>query len=138
MQPTELGDIFTLAARHISTYGHQQGAFCAPDIDTWGHPRFASTPHQYRPVDFVGAIRAVCTGDPHESNEQVDEALRFASPHLHRAAPLTDGRPDYVEQFAWWNDAEGRTVADVAMFLHQLSALAAQPVGSLLHLEVAA
>jgi hypothetical protein len=138
MQPTELGDIFTLAARHISTYGHQQRAFCAPDINAWGRPRYASTPHQYRPVDFVGAIRAVCTGDPRESNEKADEALRFASPYLLREAPLTDGKDDPVEQFALWNDAKGRTRADVAMLLHQLAALAVRPAGSLLRLEVAA
>jgi hypothetical protein len=138
MQTTELSAIFTDAARHISTYGHQQGAFCAPDIDAWGHPRYASTPHQYRPVDFVGAINVVCGGDPRETSEQAHEALRFASQHLQRTAPMTDGRPDYVEQFALWSDVEGRTRADVAQLLHRLAAKAIEPAGSVTLLAVAA
>ncbi|WP_354643952.1 DUF6197 family protein [Kitasatospora camelliae] len=119
--PSELAGIFTRAAQHISRHGYHKGAFYAPDIDSYGRPRYASTPHQDRPADFVGAIRIAATGHPLETSALVDAALQFASRQLPTEPPATDGVDDYVEHLAYWNDEEQRTAASVASFLHQLA-----------------
>lgn len=133
--PSELAPVFTKAAQHISRIGHCKGAHCAPDIDSFGRPRYASTPHQDRPADLVGAIRIAGVGHPMETNALVDDALAFASARLQSLPPVTDGMDDYVEHLAYWNDRPERTAADVAMFLHRLAAEAAMPQR---HLVVAA
>lgn len=133
--PSELADVFTDAARHISRIGHHKGAHCAPDIDSFGRPRYYSTPHQHRPADLVGAIRIAATGHPLESNDLARAALAFASSRLRRRPPVTDGTDDHVEHLAYWNDRPARTAADVAMFLHTLAAEAMTPQR---HLVVAA
>lgn len=137
MQSTTRAAILTRAARHIATYGHQKGAFCAPDIDAHGRPRYASTPHQERPADLVGAIRIAATGHPLETNADVDKVLRFVSRNMARTAPIdSDGTTNIVEQLALWNDADSTNKATVATLLHRLAAIA--EARSTLRLAVAA
>lgn len=133
--PSELADVFTTAARHINRIGHCKGGFHAPDIDAYGRPRYASTPHQDRPADLIGAIRIAGAGHPMETNTLVDDAIAFASARLHRRPPVTDGENDLIEHLAYWNDRPERTAADVAMFLHRLAVEAMTPQR---HLVVAA
>lgn len=121
MNPTQLADTFRRAATHIGTYGHAKDAFCAADTDQFGRPRYASTPHQFRPTCMAGAIQTVCTGQPDWSTELSQAAIQFASEHMDGEPPLTDGEPDYVEHIAAWNDAPNRTSADVIARLWRLS-----------------
>lgn len=121
--PTQLATAFRRSAEHIQKWGHQKDSFCAPDIDQHGRPRFASTPHEFRPACMAGAIRISCGGSPLEPSTVSDLVIQFASSHMDGEPPVNDetGEPEYVEHLAAWNDAPERTASEVVARLWRLS-----------------
>lgn len=121
--PTDLAAVLRRSAEHIQQWGHHKDAFCAPDIDQHGRPRFASTPHEFRPTCMAGAIRIGCGGSPTEPSESSDAVIRFVSEHMDGEPPVDEetGEVEYVEHVAWWNDAPERTGSEVVARLWRLS-----------------
>jgi hypothetical protein len=113
------GAIITRAAAIIERNGLNQGGFveAAPaDSDV---PRNLA----YRRVCAAGAIRLATSGNPEEDCPAARAAIRLLSELLPGDAPTDDQTGDvaYVEHVARWNDAEGRTTAEVASVLRQLA-----------------
>jgi hypothetical protein len=127
--PTQIADTLRRAATHISTYGHAKDNYCAADIDQHGRPRYASTPHQFRPTCMAGAIQVACTGQPDWTNELSETVIRFAAEHMDDEIRFYSetGEPDYVEHIADWNDRPERTAQDVIGLLWRLSMQAETP-----------
>lgn len=121
--PTDLAAVLRRSAEHIQQWGHHKDDFCAPDIDQHGRPRFASTPHEFRPTCMAGAIRIACGGSPSERSDASDVVIRFASEHMDGEPPVDEetGEPEYVEHLAAWNDDPERTASDVVARLWCLS-----------------
>jgi hypothetical protein len=115
---TDFPPVFRAAAEHVQTHGHIKGWFCAPGIDI-----DSVTPINSRPTCIAGAIQLSCTGNPLESNELSQAAIRFASSHMAGDVPVDSetGEPDFTEHLADWNDTHGRTAAEVVARLLRLA-----------------
>lgn len=113
------GAIITRAAAIIERNGLNQGDFveAAPaDSDV---PRDIA----YRRVCTAGAIRLATSGNPEEDCPAARAAIRALSELLPGDAPIDTQTGDisYIEHVARWNDAKGRTGAEVASVLRQIA-----------------
>jgi hypothetical protein len=122
------GAIITAAAAIIERNGLNQGGFVEAAPAGSEVPRSVA----YRKVCAAGAIRLATSGNPEEDCPAARAAIRVLSESLPGEAPIDDENGDvsYVEHVAVWNDAPGRTAAEVALVLREVALLSVLAVAA--------